>query len=352
MVPGGANPGKDNVGQTASRRDAIESHALGVPFLAADVGGTHARLGLVVADASNRSPVLQAYRKYACADWPDLAAIVKDFLAREESKSVRDCVLAIAGYVIDGRVINQNLAWPVSVPQLRATLPLDEVLLVNDFVALARAVEELDGDAGTMLTDAVFGDAGAPRLVIGPGTGLGAAVLIPQAPRPLVMATEAGQAALAPRTALERDILALLAQGDRHVSTETALSGPGILNLYRALASLRAVTPQHRTPEQVTVAAAAAGDALARETMQVFCALLGSFVGDLTMLYGAGGGVCLAGGVLAHIRGFLPQSGFVERFLDKGGMRAFLERVPVRLIDHGRLGVLGAAGWYLDRAAT
>lgn len=339
--------------QTVSRHDdALAASARGVPFLAADVGGTHARLGLVVADADRRSPSLLAYRKYSCAEWPGLAAIVKDFLAREAPSSLRHCVLAIAGYVIDGRVINQNLTWPVSVPDLRAALPLDEVLLVNDFAALARAVQELDADAGSVLTRARAGDDRAPRLVVGPGTGLGAAVLIPQSPRPLVMATEAGQAALAPRTALERDILALLARGDRHVSTETALSGPGILNLYRALASLRAVTPLHETPEQVAASALGAHDALARETLHVFCALLGSFVGDLTMLYGAGGGVCLAGGVLAHLRDFLPRSRFVERFLDKGGMRAFLERVPVRLLDHGRLGVLGAAGWYLDRDAT
>ena len=71
-------------------------------------------------------------------------------------------------------------------------------------------------------------------------------------------------------------------------------------------------------------------------------------VGNLVLLYGAQGGVYLAGGILPQIREFLLESEFVGRFRDKGAMRALLERVPVSLIEHGQLGVLGAAGWYLD----
>jgi len=67
------------------------------------------------------------------------------------------------------------------------------------------------------------------------------------------------------------------------------------------------------------------------------------------LTYGAQGGVFLAGGILPQVREFLVRSDFVERFRDKGAMRAVLERVPVNLIEHGQLGVLGAAGWYLDR---
>jgi glucokinase len=59
--------------------------------------------------------------------------------------------------------------------------------------------------------------------------------------------------------------------------------------------------------------------------------------------------VYLAGGVLPEIRELLQRSRFVDRFLTKGGMREFRLRVPVRLIEHGRHGVLGAARWYLDR---
>jgi glucokinase len=111
---------------------------------------------------------------------------------------------------------------------------------------------------------------------------------------------------------------------------------------------LRNESPSLDTPIQITAAAMHEDDFLAKLTLATFCELMGSFVGDLAMLYGASGGIWLAGGILPQIHEFLARSNFVERFLDKGRMRAFLERVPVRLMEHGQLGVIGAAGWYLD----
>ena len=81
----------------------------------------------------------------------------------------------------------------------------------------------------------------------------------------------------------------------------------------------------------------------------MFCGLLGSAVGDMALLYGVQGGIYLAGGILPQIREFLINSSFVERFLNKGPMRAALERIPVRLVEHGQLGVIGAANWYLGQ---
>jgi glucokinase len=92
----------------------------------------------------------------------------------------------------------------------------------------------------------------------------------------------------------------------------------------------------------------AGGDEAAVEALDVFCGLLGSFVGDLVLLYGARGGVFLAGGILPQIRELLLQSRFAERFFNKGVMRPYLEQIPVRLMEHGQLGVIGAAGLYLE----
>ncbi|MFR0656858.1 glucokinase, partial [Pantoea sp. SIMBA_079] len=90
-----------------------------------------------------------------------------------------------------------------------------------------------------------------------------------------------------------------------------------------------------------TAAAMQGGDALARESLDAFCGLLGSTVGDMALLYGVHGGIYLAGGILPQIRDYLMQSAFVARFLNKGPMREALERIPVRLVEHGQLGVIG-----------
>ncbi len=335
-------------GQAANSPVTYPVHA---PFLAADIGGTHARVGLVRGHAGHGQVAVLAYHKYVCADYPSLEALVRDFLAHHaDDGSVRHGALACAGYVIDGTVINDNLPWKVGIEALRQQLGLANLAVLNDFEAVAYATQYLDPAAATLLIHPADLAPAGPQVVVGPGTGLGSAVLLPGTPRPTVLATEAGQIALAPGNALEADILRVLARSGEHVSYEHALSGPGLINLYRALCTLEGATTQLCSPEAVT-AAALAGDAIARRSLDTFCAMLGSFAGDLAMLYGAGGGVWLAGGILPKIRDFLLRSAFVERFLDKGRMRAFLERVPVRLMEHGQLGVIGAAGWYLDHGS-
>ncbi|NII10764.1 glucokinase [Oleiagrimonas sp. C23AA] len=322
------------------------------PFIAADVGGTHARLGLVrgQAHAGGGEVSVLEYAKYPCADYTDLADIVRRFIDEKVGAPVTHCALACAGYAVDGEVINTNLPWPVNLEALRQATGLDSLSLINDFEAVAYATRFIDPARTSLISQCEQGDIDGPVIVVGPGTGLGSAVCIPRPDGPMVLATEAGQINLAPVTACERELLEAMADGEHYVSYERVLSGPGLLAVYRALAVQAGTTPALTAPEQVTEAALAGDDACARQALDTFCGLLGSFVGNLAMLYGARGGVFLAGGIVPQIRHFLQRSAFVERFLDKGDMRAFLERVPVRVMEHGQLGVIGAAGWHLEHS--
>ncbi|HET6396001.1 MAG TPA: glucokinase family protein [Pseudoxanthomonas sp.] len=316
------------------------------PFIAADVGGTHVRVGLVQAAAGGAPLRVLAYSKYRCADYPRLAAILAEFIATLEDARPRVAVIASAGYPLaDGTVITANLPWPLAPAAIRGELGLEAVHLVNDFEAVAHAVAHLGGNEVLQLCGPVQ-TAPGPLLVLGPGTGLGAAVWIPAGHRAVVLATEAGQAALPAGTDLEMALLRHMLGQRSHVSIEHALSGPGLMNLYRALGELRGANPSLASPGDITAAALAGRDPLARESLDVFCGLLGSTVGDMALLYGVQG-VYLAGGILPHIRDFLLHSDFVARFLNKGPMREALERVSVKLVEHGQLGVIGAASWYL-----
>jgi glucokinase len=325
-------------------RTAVASAA---PFIAADVGGTHARIGLVRPNPAARLG-LEHYEKYVCADYPDLSAILSAFIKSLDGVVVHEAAIACAGYCLDGTIINTNLPWTVSLERIRADLGLSAVEFVNDFEAVAYATPHIDLDETTLLTRAAESGLSAPILIVGPGTGLGAAVRIPVNGGHVVLATEAGQAAFAPSSDREIDVLRLLRRRSSHVSIEQVLSGPGLANLYAALCELGGVAPLLDSPVAVTRAALDAGDALARDALDMFCGLMGSVLGDLVLLYGAQGGAFLAGGILPQIKPYLVGSSFVERFLDKGAMRPVLERVPVRLIEHGQLGVLGAASWHLQ----
>ncbi|RRN78876.1 ROK family protein [Pseudoxanthomonas sp. SGD-10] len=316
------------------------------PFIAADVGGTHVRISLVAADGDGGAPQVLAYSKFRCSDYASLGDILAEFIASLGRHPVSVAVIASAGYPLaDGTVITNNLPWPLSPRELRERFGLDAVHLINDFEAVANAVNQLGSSEVLQLCGPAQAAPG-PLLVLGPGTGLGAAVWIPTGRRGVVLATEAGQAALAVGTELEMHLLQHMLGQRSHVPIEHALSGPGLLNLYQALCALRGAAPVHARPGEITAAALGGGDPLAREALEVFCGLLGSTVGDMALLYGVHG-VYLAGGILPQIGRFLAGSRFRERFLNKGSMREALERVSVKLVEHGQLGVIGAASWYL-----
>ncbi|GAB2550959.1 glucokinase [Rhodanobacter koreensis] len=319
------------------------------PFLAADVGGTHARIAMLRAtrDAGREVEVL-AYRKFVCADFPGLAELLQAFVDADAQAPVRHCVLACAGQVMGDEVANDNLAWPIHLAQLRRALSLDDIAVLNDFEALGYALDGPLAHSGRHLCGPDT-PAEGPTLVIGPGTGLGAAAHVPGSAGGFVLTTEAGQMDFAPNSIREREILAHLAPHGGYVEFERIVSGPGLLTVYSTLCALHGETPKLATPEAVTAAAAACSDVHAVEAVDVFCASLGSLAGNLALAFMATGGVYLAGGFLSSMFALLQRSAFEERFLHGRSARVLLSQVPVRVTEHGRHGVLGAARWYLRR---
>ena len=323
-----------------------------MPFLAADVGGTYARIALMhaVPDEGREVEVL-AYRRFACAEFPGLKELLQTFVDDEVHTPVRHCVLACAGQVMGDEILNDNSAWPIDLRQLREAMALDDIAVLNDFEALGYAFDHhADGD-GRLLCGPDHRPDG-PILVIGPGTGLGAAARLPGSAGGYVLTTEAGQMDFAPHSLRERELLAQLLPEGGYLAYERIVSGPGLLTLYATLCTLHGEAPRSTTPEGVTAAAAAGGDAVAVEAVEIFCAALGSFAGSLAMTFMSTGGVYLAGGFLNSIFALLQRSAFEERFLHGRSVRAFLRRVPVRVSEHGRNGVLGAAKWYLRRGMS
>lgn len=313
------------------------------PFIAADVGGTHARIALVQVEGS--VSILQ-YRKYICAEHPSLAAILRDFAATCGTTAPLHAAVAIAGLIDGDRLINTNLPWAVSRSQTWQDAGLQHLALINDFEAVACATPYIDPTAITLLTGPEQATLPGPTLVIGPGTGFGAAVRLSGTPT-TILPTEAGHASLAAGTPRELELVRRLLQRWPHVDNERVLSGPGLLNTYAALCDIDGVAQRLHAPADIATAAQSRDDVQAVEALQLFCSLLGSLTGDLALMFGAKA-VYLAGGIPAQIKPFLLASDFSARFHNKGGLSEVLARVPVWLIEHGQLGLIGAAAWYFE----
>jgi len=324
-------------------------------ILSADVGGTHARLAIVdVPNVSDRRAEIISYHKYSCADFIGLEELIEFFLEGHLVSSINGISIATAGYLSEGRVINSNLKWGIEVNEIKKKFGFDAVNIINDFYALAYGIDHIDANVVEPLNGELTCNVSKPVLIIGAGTGFGASIRVPDSDGHLsVLDCEAGQISFAPSAAIELKILKVLMPENGHIPMETILSGPGLLTVYETLCQIHDRVPLLAEPADVADAARAQSDAIAMQTMDVFCGALGSMTADLVLASGASGGVYLAGGVLSRLSDIIRHNAsFMTRFLNKGTMGPYLKNVPISLVEHGQLAVLGAAVDWKKKSST
>jgi glucokinase len=303
-------------------------------MLLADIGATNARFALLHA-GQGVGPV----RTLAVADHPQLTDAVAAFLDGHKL-SIGGAMLAVAGPVDDDRCVLTNCAWTVDAAELRRALGVAAVRVVNDFEAAAWSLPALQPAHLVALGGGRSAD-GAPMVVLGPGSGLGVACHVPRDGRPLVIATEGGHATLAAASAREDAVIEWLRGRFGHVSAERALSGPGLENLYRALAALDGAEVPERDAVEITRTGLAGTCPVSRAALDMFCAMLGTFAGNAALSFGARGGVYIAGGIAPRIVGHLAGSQFRARFEAKGRFRGYVENIPARVIVHPDYAFIG-----------
>ncbi|HSV30344.1 MAG TPA: glucokinase [Candidatus Omnitrophota bacterium] len=310
------------------------------PSLIADIGGTNVRFALVGEDG--RPQLVQAMR---CADFAGPAEAARAYLsAAAAGINPRRAAFAVASPVTGDRVDLTNSAWDFSIEAVRRDLGADSLEVVNDFTAVALSVRHLGADDRVRVGG---GEAapGAPVAVLGPGTGLGVSALVPdKAGTWVALATEGGHITMAAADDREAAILSILRARFGHVSAERVLSGPGLVNLYEALAAVLRRPVHYTTPDAISQRGLDGSCPLCRETLDTFFAMLGTVAGNLALSVGARGGVYLAGGILPRMRDAFVRSAFRTRFEDKGRFNAYLEPIPVWLITHPQPAFAGLAG--------
>lgn len=302
----------------------------GLPYcLAADIGGTKTLLRLAVPGAAD-APAYEV--TVPTAHYSGLAALVADFL-RDRPHPAAAC-FAVAAPVTGGRLNLTNLAFVIDADEIRERLGIARVSVVNDFIAVAHGIAALGGGDLLSLQEGVAEPGGA-RVVLGAGTGLGMACLLPAESGERVLPSEGGHADFAPADEEQVALWRFLAARYGHVSWERVVSGAGLGAIYRFLGG------QDEDPAAVT-AAAEAGEARAAHALRLFCRLYGAVAGNVALTFWATGGVYIAGGIAPRILSRLQEGAFLAAFLDKGRFRTSLARMPVRVVLEPRVGLLGA----------
>ena len=303
--------------------------------LLGDIGATNVRLALLW------NGVLGPIKWFTVADFPRFTDAVKAFLdCHGRQVALREALLAVAGPVDEGRCVLTNCAWTIDAPELRAGFGFARVRIFNDFEATGLSLPHLTAaDLYPLGGGAALSE--APMAVLGPGTGLGVACFVPASQNSVVIASEGGHATMAACSPREDAIIDHLRREFGHVSAERVASGMGLENLYRAVLAVDRVEAPQRNSAEITKAALDGECPIARAALELFCGMLGIIAGNSALMFGARGGVYIAGGIAPRITSFLARSEFRARFERKGRLRTYLASVPTSVIVHPTATFLG-----------
>lgn len=305
--------------------------------LLGDIGATNARFALL------NSGILGPVQHFEVAKYQRFTDVLGAFLgeaAGGREACVQRAFLAVAGPVNgSSRSKLTNTSWVIDSCELKNDFDL-QVVTVNDFAALAYSLPSLSIKDLSQIGGG-YQDNLAPMAVVGPGSGLGVACLVPCPNQPVVLASEGGHATLASTCKREDSILAHLRQRFGHVSAERAISGPGLENIFQAITTIDGYEAPATSAAEITISALEDKCQRSREALDLFCAFLGSFAGNVALTFGARGGVYIGGGISPRILTFMCQSNFRERFESKGRFRDYLRTIPTYVITHPAATLVG-----------
>ena len=314
-------------------------------LVAADIGGTHARFALAEVSGGRVAHLGEA-ETFRTADHASLTTAWEAFAQTVDGPLPNAAAMALACPIVGDVLKFSNNPWVIRPDALASDLGVTHSLLVNDFEAVGHAVAQLGPEHLSHLAGPqVDLPPNGVITILGPGTGLGVAHVLRRDGRHYVTSTEGGHLDFAPLDALDDAILVKLRARHRRVSTERIVSGPGLANLYEALASIEGRAVMTGDDKALWTAAILGEDTLAAAALDRFCLTLGSVAGDLALAQGATG-VVIAGGIGPRIGHLLPKSGFAQRFIAKGRFEALMSAIPVKLLTHPQPGLFGAAAAY------
>lgn len=314
--------------------------------LAGDVGGTTTRLGVFAVDAGRPAPV--TVRSYATREYSTIDELVANFVRDERiaPSSLSNACFGAAGPVVDGVANLTNTAVRVDAYAIASRLGMARVVLLNDLEALAYAVPVLNRDEVRVLQNGRPDELGVIA-IIAAGTGLGEAMLYRSAGRWWAKASEAGRADFAART--ERDVVVLRALRREYgrAAVEHVISGPGLVNVHKALTlgpcQANVDLTSFDAPSAIVSSAVSGRCATCVETLDLFVDAYGAEAGNLALRAIAGGGVYIGGGIAPKILDSLIQGSFLSAFRSKAPFERLLESIPVKVILNNDAGLLGAA---------
>ncbi len=317
-------------------------------ILAGDVGAT--KILLEVGEARSGKWFPKLARRYSTAEAASFSDVLTAFLGewnvvRGKGERIDAAGLGVAGPRLGNKVKMTHRPLVVDGEAVASRFLIPKVRVVNDLAAAAHGIEWLGPrDMVTIQSGKAAPD--EPRVVMGVGTGLGVAYLVPSESGLREVPGEAGHAGFAPATLQHADLWQAMHRARGRVSAEDIVSGMGLTHVFSYMKKASANAPGE-AEDQVTAEwiaeRAAKGDLVCSGTLDLFFECMGAVAGDHALAVMARGGVYLTGGVVTRLHERLRGSRFSEFFCAKGAFSATMMKIPVRAVTSDRVALLGAA---------
>ena len=307
------------------------------PRLLADIGGTNARFAL----QKSRASQIENIEVLSCSDYDSLLAAILAYLSKNANFSVKFGALALPNPILGDWIQMTNHHWAFSMEKTRKALGFDILLAINDFTAQAHFIRN-STDLEMVQVGGKSCDIHSAKLVLGPGTGLGLSAIIPFGKDSYTaLASEGGHVSFTPFDDIELMIFKYAKQKFTHLSAERLISGAGLSLIYEALAHKEGKKELKMSPELISSKAMDKSCSLCSLSLDIFCAILGTFCADAALTLGARGGVYICGGIVPSFVEYFKNSTFRSRFENKGRMSSYLSDIPVYVVLSKYSGIHG-----------
>jgi glucokinase len=278
-----------------------------------DIGGTNIRTASAEVGSSE---LLNANkRNLNCLD--SFEEMLQGFL--DQDASLKHVVFSIAGPKLNNSISMTNREFKIDEAEILKNFEIDSCHILNDWESIGHGLSLFKKNEMHSI------NAGNPfnnsALILGPGTGLGAAQVINN---DIVLPTEIGNSLLAIPGLL--DELGVTQDKDFLV-IEDIISGGGLAKIYSYFATHK------KSPEEIVKTYHS--DEFAKKSIELFLKALSQILSELALAYMPGQGIYLAGGLVRSLDEFLNPETFMKDFLvnKKSMHKDVLAQMPISLIQ-------------------
>lgn len=278
-----------------------------------DIGGTNLRTAIAnIGSSALINPVKRNHNQIVSID-----ALINNFL--KEDLAIKHIVFSVAGPKINNSISMTNAELQIDRNYILENFKLDSCHILNDWESIGHSLSIVKNHETKFINQVEpFNDV---ALVLGPGTGLGAALVIRD---DIILPTELGNSSISISKIIQE--LTPINENDFN-NIESIISGKGLAKIFFLISGLK------KNPEEIV--ATYESDKLAKKSIDIFLISISQLLSELALIYMPGKGIYLSGALIRTLIKFLDFDSFTKNFLEnkKSPHKEILKQIPLAVIN-------------------